>query len=208
MMIKDLFVGLGRLSPKNNSNMFSALIRPVFEHKSAKNILGLPLLFLTVISGTLNSPLLLAMGVVPANIEAYYQPYENLNTNIVTRPAIAYPIDNAIGISQGFQVFHPGVDIRAPLGSEIKPVADGVVSVVMSEKFGYGNHVEVLHENGYVSLYAHMNKMYVKKGDAVTTETILGTVGLTGRTTGPHLHLEIRNDSGRGINPVAYLSRK
>lgn len=207
-MIKDLFVGLGRLSPKNNSNMFSALIRPVFEHKSAKNILGLPLLFLTVISGTLNSPLLLAMGVVPANIEAYYQPYENLNTNIVTRPAIAYPIDNAIGISQGFQVFHPGVDIRAPLGSEIKPVADGVVSVVMSEKFGYGNHVEVLHENGYVSLYAHMNKMYVKKGDAVTTETILGTVGLTGRTTGPHLHLEIRNDSGRGINPVAYLSRK
>jgi murein DD-endopeptidase MepM/ murein hydrolase activator NlpD len=192
--------------PKNKSNIISARLRPLFEHQSAKNILGLPLLILTLLSGALNTPLLLAMGVVPANIEAYYQPYERIETNMITKPAINYPVANALGVSQGFHVFHPGVDIRAPLGSDIKPIADGVVTKVAFETFGYGHRVEVTHENGAESLYAHMDKVLVSVGDKVTTNDTVGTVGLTGHTTGPHLHLEIRKE-GRVINPVTYLAR-
>jgi murein DD-endopeptidase MepM/ murein hydrolase activator NlpD len=188
------------------SNLLSTWLRPVFEHQQAKNILGFPLLVLTVLSGALNAPLLTAMGFIPANLDAAYQPYESLGNDIVTKPAVVYPVAEAIGISQGYHVFHPAIDIRAPLGSEIRPVAAGVITLVEREKYGYGNYVEVDHENGYTSLYAHMDTIGVESGQKVTTETVLGTVGLTGHTTGPHLHLEVRYN-GRYINPLVYLAR-
>ncbi|KKU80726.1 MAG: Peptidase M23 family protein [Candidatus Gottesmanbacteria bacterium GW2011_GWA1_47_8] len=200
-------LGLGRIRSKTiTSNPLSLRLRPIFEHKSAKNILGLPLLGLTMISGALNSPLLTAMGVVPANIEAFYQPYQDLTSQIETKPAIAYPVKNALGISQGFNVFHPGVDIRAPRGSEINPIAGGIVEAVLYDKYGYGTHVLIDHQDSYDSLYAHMDRAFVTAGQKVTTDTVLGVVGMTGHTTGPHLHLEVYRD-GRAINPVTFLSR-
>jgi murein DD-endopeptidase MepM/ murein hydrolase activator NlpD len=201
------FLGLGRFSPKKiASNPLSSRLRPIFEHANAKKILGLPLLALTVFSGALNAPLLTAMGVIPANVEAYYQPYESLESQIATKPAIAYPVVEARGVYQGYNIFHPGIDIRAPRGSEIHPIAAGVVKLVLTEKYGYGKHVEIDHLDGHESLYAHMDKILVEQGQKVTTDTVLGEVGLTGHTTGPHLHLEIRQD-GRMVNPLTYLAR-
>lgn len=97
-------------------------------------------------------------------------------------------------LSTRFSSFHPGVDIAAGLGMPIHPIIEGEVSEVGRDFFGLGNFVVVSHQNGFKSKYAHMGKIYVKKGDQVTTENILGEVGLTGRTSGPHTHLEVTHN--------------
>ena len=114
------------------------------------------------------------------------------------------PLPAMTGVSQGFYAMHPGIDITAPLGSAIHPLSDGVVDSVDNFTEGYGRNVVVKQHNGLVSLYAHMGKIVVEEGQKVTRQTMLGEVGLTGRTTGPHLHLEIRKN-GLPVNPLPYL---
>ena len=94
-------------------------------------------------------------------------------------------------LSTRFSNYHPGIDIAAGLGMPIHPIIDGVVSEVSRDFFGLGNYVQVTHENGFKSKYAHMGRIFVKVGDSVTSESLLGEVGLTGQTSGPHTHLEI-----------------
>ncbi len=98
---------------------------------------------------------------------------------------------------------HTGLDISAPTGTDIKVVADGtIISAVYSG--AYGNLVKVSHGNGVETWYAHTNKMCVKKGDTVKAGDVIATVGSTGNSTGPHLHLEIIVD-GKTVNPQNYL---
>lgn len=127
------------------------------------------------------------------------------DVNVETEKALAIPLPGMTGVSQGFFAFHGGVDITAPLGSKIYSIAAGKVEMVGIFRQGYGRHVIVEHEDGLVSLYAHMGKIEVHEGDTVTKETVLGEVGLTGHTTGPHLHLEIKIH-GKSVNPVKYLN--
>lgn len=94
-------------------------------------------------------------------------------------------------LSTRFSPYHPGIDIAAGLGMFIHPIIDGEVSEVGRDLFGLGNFVEVSHENGFKSKYAHMGKIYVKAGGKVRSWNILGEVGLTGNTSGPHTHLEV-----------------
>ena len=86
----------------------------------------------------------------------------------------------------------------------IHPITDGVVDEVGIDLFGLGNFVEVSHENGFKSKYAHMGKVYVKKNQTITTDNILGEVGLTGHTSGPHTHLEIIHN-GEYVDPQKLL---
>ncbi len=107
-------------------------------------------------------------------------------------------------LSTRFSSYHPGIDIAAGLGMPIHPVIDGVVIEVGRDIFGLGNYVTLNHENGFKSKYAHMGNIYVKTGDKVTPESIIGEVGLTGHTSGPHTHLEITLN-GDFIDPVKLL---
>ena len=72
---------------------------------------------------------------------------------------------------------------------------------------GYGNLVVVDHGNGFVTKYGHMNKIYVKKGQYVDVEDVLGEVGSTGRSTGPHLHYEVLFQ-GRNVDPMPFVKAK
>ncbi len=99
----------------------------------------------------------------------------------------------------GKKVFHKGVDIPSPDGSPIYALAAGVVNYAGSKK-GLGNMVEIDHGNGYTTLYAHISKLAVKTGDRVDQEQVIAHIGSTGRSTGPHLHLEMFKD-GRRFNP-------
>ena len=101
---------------------------------------------------------------------------------------------------------HTGLDISAPRGTPIKAVADGTV-VFASQKGSYGNLVKLDHGNGVESWYAHTSKMYVKKGQEVKAGDTIATVGSTGNSTGPHLHLEIRIN-GIHVNPQKYIYNK
>jgi len=99
---------------------------------------------------------------------------------------------------------HAGLDIAAPQGTPIRAVAPGVV-VFSGHSSGYGNLVVVRHEDGTETRYGHCATLDVSYGDAVTTSSQLGTVGSTGRATGPHVHFEVRKD-GRSVDPEAWLS--
>lgn len=107
-------------------------------------------------------------------------------------------------ISTYFSSYHPGVDLATALGTPIHPVAGGTVVDAGFNYWGLGLNVVVDHGHGYQSLYAHMGKIYVKIGQKVSSDDVLGEVGLTGHTTGPHTHLQISKD-GENINPLTVL---
>ncbi len=99
----------------------------------------------------------------------------------------------------GESAFHKGTDIAAPEGTPIYPTMDGKV-IFSGKRGGYGNVVEIKHENGYISRYAHNRKNLVNTGDLVSVREKIAEVGSSGRSTGPHLHLEFRVE-GMAVNP-------
>lgn len=107
-------------------------------------------------------------------------------------------------ITSLFSGFHPALDIATTFGTDIKPVAEGTVTQAGEDSSGLGLVVMVDHEDGYKSLYAHLSKINVTEGQKITKADVLGKVGLTGRTTGPHTHLEIYKD-GERIDPQTVL---
>lgn len=99
--------------------------------------------------------------------------------------------------------FHPGMDIDGERGDEVIAPANGTV-ITAGYKGGYGNMVEIDHGNGLTSRYGHLSKIEAEVGETVTRGKLIGLVGSTGRSTGPHLHFELRiND--RPINPRHFL---
>jgi murein DD-endopeptidase MepM/ murein hydrolase activator NlpD len=115
---------------------------------------------------------------------------------------------DVIGISTFFTRFHPGVDLRAKIGTPIHATLPGTVNEISYEPGGYGKYVVLVHhiENKtYFSLYAHMKETTVAVGDSVNSGDQIGEVGLTGHTTGPHLHFEI-HDGQQAIDPIKFLA--
>jgi len=100
---------------------------------------------------------------------------------------------------------HMGIDISAPTGTPIVAPADGVV-LSASREAEYGLLICVDHGHGFTTMYGHLKEIRVKPGDRVKTGQLLGTVGTTGNTTGPHLHYEVRIH-GRPANPFSYLTQ-
>ncbi len=100
----------------------------------------------------------------------------------------------------GHPEFHGGIDIAAPEGTEVLAARGGVVSAAGVDPV-LGRFVQVLHEGGYVTLYGHLSRTRVTLKERVTSGMILGAVGSTGRSTGPHLHFEIRRQ-GSSRNPL------
>ncbi len=98
---------------------------------------------------------------------------------------------SAFGISQSFSFYHPGMDLTDPIGTPVYPIREGTVAWVEFLPYGYGHHVLVEHPDGVKSLYAHLSKVFVKQGDHILKNTALGQIGITGQSTGSHLHLEI-----------------
>ena len=98
---------------------------------------------------------------------------------------------------------HTGMDFNAAIGTPIYATGDGVVDRADAEAAGYGSHVVINHGFGYQTLYGHMSKMLVKPGQVVKRGEIIGLVGNSGISSGPHVHYEvIRN--GEKVNPVNY----
>lgn len=103
----------------------------------------------------------------------------------------------------GGRAFHSGIDFAAPSGTIVTSAAAGVVTYV-GTRSGYGMVVEVRHDSGLVTRYAHLSGYLAREGQAVNTGTPIAKVGSTGRSTGPHLHFEIRK-ADEAINPKAFL---
>lgn len=101
-------------------------------------------------------------------------------------------------IGSGYRKMHFGVDFKAPIGSEILSAGDGVVTKTTWGN-GYGRYIEIKHSKDYSTLYAHLNKFAkgISVGTKIKQGQVIGSVGMTGRTTGPHIHLELKHKGQR-----------
>ena len=98
---------------------------------------------------------------------------------------------------------HKGMDFSAIVGTPIYATGNGIIKRADRRLSGYGKHIEINHGFGYVTLYAHLSKYNVRRGQRVKRGDIIGYVGLTGRTSGHHLHYEVHKD-GRAVNPINF----
>jgi len=103
----------------------------------------------------------------------------------------------------GESAYHRGVDIRGAKGSDVKATANGIVKIENYDR-GNGRYVLIDHGNGFITKYAHLKKSLVKKGDTVERGQIIGLVGSTGRSTGPHVHYEIHYND-KILNPTRFV---
>jgi murein DD-endopeptidase MepM/ murein hydrolase activator NlpD len=139
---------------------------------------------------------------------------KNKEELLACTPAIQ-PVSNAdlkrIASGFGYRIdpvyktvkFHAGLDFTAPQGTPIYATANGVVKVA-GNGTGYGNHVVINHGYGYETLYGHMYKIKVKAGEKIKRGEIIGWVGSTGKSTGPHCHYEVHKN-GQHIDPVYFF---
>lgn len=122
-----------------------------------------------------------------------------------------WPVDGVLTSGFGYRrspinntwKFHSGVDLSAPKGALVSAAAPGVVTLAQFNA-GYGRMIVIDHGYGIESRYAHNSSLFVKEGDWVDAGQIIATVGMTGQTTGPHLHFELMID-GEAVDPLEYL---
>jgi murein DD-endopeptidase MepM/ murein hydrolase activator NlpD len=107
-------------------------------------------------------------------------------------------------LTQGYWYGHRAIDIGAALGAAIRASDSGYISFAGWTDIGYGYLVVVNHQNGYQTYYAHLSNIFVREGEPVEASQVVGAMGSTGNSTGPHLHFEIRYD-GYPTNPLIFL---
>ena len=127
------------------------------------------------------------------------QPVSNKDLNRIAS-GFGYRIDPVYKTTK----FHAGLDFSAPQGTPIYATADGTVSTAGNSGNGYGNHVIINHGYGYETLYGHMVRVKTRNGQTVKRGEVIGWVGSTGKSTGPHCHYEVHKN-GEKINPIYFF---
>lgn len=188
-------------------NKATQKIRRLLEHRRLKQVIGVNLLSVMVLLSQVSLPAAAQFNLSEGDL-GIIVPLESLENipeaEIATKTGFQAPF-HQFTITQSFHLSHLGVDLATSLGTNIRPVAAGVVERVESGRYGFGNSVLIDHGANLKSFYAHLGSIKVRENQSVTIEDQLGTVGLSGRTTGAHLHLEIwQND--RPLNPKAIIS--
>lgn len=181
-------------------NPFSRILRRVAENKNIRNFFGFNLTAVALFTGILIQP----FSVFSPDAQAEVTAINPGATKLVTENALCLPV-KPFRLNQGYSFLHRGIDIGAKIDDPVYSVADGTIEKVEYSFLSYGHHLVINHGSGFRSLYAHLGKIFVKTGEKVKKNTIIGLVGTTGLTTGPHLHFEF-SDHGQSINPLAVLS--
>ncbi len=137
------------------------------------------------------------------------RPTQYLASRDASLPSVAgggqFVMPTTGGFSQYYSWYHPGVDIANRASPQVQASDGGKVIVAgFVDSSGYGNRVIIDHGNGYQSLYAHLSANYVSVGQSVSKGQVIGQMGSTGRSTGTHLHFEIRQN-GRQLNPLSFV---
>jgi murein DD-endopeptidase MepM/ murein hydrolase activator NlpD len=141
-------------------------------------------------------------GEVAAPPPAPPSPRPHVKTDADFLWPIVGPINSPFGPRWG--KFHAGIDIGSPNYQEVVAAADGEVLYANETKGGLGKAVVLQHGSGFRTVYAHLSIIIAREGDTVRQGQAIGGVGDTGRTTGPHLHFEVRRN-GVALNPADYL---
>ena len=191
-----LFPKPGVIMHLRKGNKISRIFRYIFENKKIQKTLGINLAALFLSTTLMQFPF--EETTTPENDLVTQAPFV-----LETKKSIQYPVEHIV-ITQGYTLLHPGLDLDGITGDPIHPVMDGTVTAINYSRYAYGNAILIDHGSNITSLYAHLSKIFVSANQKVTTDTVIGEMGATGRAYGDHLHLEIR-DSGRPINPGSIL---
>lgn len=194
---EPLLPSLRKLRNPRYENKISAIFAHIFSTQRVRKFLGANIAFVVLASTIVPTQSLDASNFTTEVIQA--------QNPITTEHGVKFPL-TSIKINQGYHLFHPGVDFEGVTGDPIYAIMAGSVRSVEHSRFAYGNSIIIDHGNGLSSLYAHLSSIEVKVGQVVTTDSKLGEVGSTGRSTGDHLHLEIRENE-RAVNPFSILPR-
>jgi len=199
--IEPFLPSLEEVQNIRKGSKFSRYFRFIFENKRLRKIVGLNMPIVLFASSIL--PQTRAINpeeIKPENIVVSVQ---NIETK--TEKGVRYPTKE-VRITQNFKFYHPGLDLDGVTGDPIYPFMAGIIAEISFSNYGYGNAILINHGNGITSLYAHLSKILVKKGDFVTQDTKIGEMGSTGHATGDHLHFEIRKD-GVPFDPLLVLPK-
>ncbi|MEX1021589.1 MAG: peptidoglycan DD-metalloendopeptidase family protein [Dehalococcoidia bacterium] len=153
---------------------------------------------------TPGTQILVPGGIIPAPVVPVPPPVRP-GTTTPSDSIWAWPVVNGL-LTSPFGPTHPlGIDLAATFGTPVRAAASGTVTFVGGNRCcSYGAHVIIDHGNGYETLYAHFDSFSVDNGQSVAAGDIIGTIGLTGTTTGPHVHFELRRH-GQHQDPLWYL---
>jgi len=182
-----------------SGNSLSKVFRRIFETKKIRRLFGVNLLTVALVSGVV-SP---SISAISPSETAEITSISPQIVQLTTQNSVRWPVEE-VRITQGYHRYHKAIDLAEPVGSPVYPIMDGVVESVFYQRLGYGNHIIVNHGSGFKSLYAHLSKIVIKKGQEIDKNTVIGLVGSTGRSTGPHLHLEVY-DNNQPFNPLTVL---
>jgi len=183
-----------------SGNPVSRVFRRLFETKKARELFGINLLVTALITSTVSPSISAPLAKEGEEIIPSISPQI---IEFTTQNSVRWPVES-IRITQGYRRFHQAIDLAEPLGSPVYPLTEGKVEKIFRQRVGYGNHIIIDHGSGFKSLYAHLSKIIVKEGQEVDKNTVIGLVGSTGWSTGPHLHLEVY-DNGQTFNPLTIL---
>ena len=184
----SFFSDMTKILKTKKGSKLSRFFRIIFERKKIKKFLGTNLAFFSIIASFLPTQ--------SNEIRSEKSPITKTSVPVVltTKISTSKAIDTN-KISQPYSFSHPGIDYDGITGDPVYSILDGKVEAVQYSNTGYGNAIYVVHDGGVSSLYAHLYQILVQKGDNVSAGEQIGTVGETGRATGDHLHLEVRQNS-------------
>lgn len=177
---------------------FKQKVKKVLEFKKTKHFVGINLAIILILFAVLQNYISFTKASEEMPDVSKIIAKINLSTeNTFRQPVIGY-------ISQYYNWYHPGIDVAGNENCEVFPISSGKIAQIQYSHFGYGINIVVDHGNNIMSRYAHLKAVNVEIGQEVEKSSIIGYVGSTGWSTGPHLHLEIYLD-GKTVNPLAVL---
>ncbi|HNR78788.1 MAG TPA: M23 family metallopeptidase [Mesotoga infera] len=206
------------LSDPNNIKAGDRLKLPqpdglIYEVQSGDTIDGIAKLFFAPVKELLSANNLSSSSLINPG-QRVFIPMSLINMYQYVPQSTPYrwPVYGVISSSYGWRThpvnggasFHSGLDIAAPQGTPIFAASKGVV-IAAGVNGGYGNAVDIQHDNGYVTRYGHMSKICVYVGQRVDAGSLIGRVGSTGVSTGPHVHFEVKDPKMNTLDPLSML---
>ena len=140
-------------------------------------------------------------------VDLYNEKGQSVRKTLMVTPVDGARLSSRYGMRRhpikGYSCMHKGLDFAAPTGTPIMASGDGIVEYA-GRKSGYGNYIRIRHANEYQTVYGHMSKFAsdIRKGTRIRQRQIIGYVGSTGLSTGPHLHYEVIY-RGKSVNPAS-----
>ena len=204
--INTINIPYRKLPRPYRANPISKLCRAIFEKPLIRRFFGANLVTAMMIVPLMTQNSSLPVQEPPLNVVVQLdsQDHEVMPSIVTQKREFVVPVDRLRYVSQRYKSGHPGFDLNSYISDPVKSFTSGVVQSVEDGTLGLGKYVVVDHGHGLYSVYAHLKSFDVHVGQVVSTGEKLGEVGMTGYTTGPHVHFEIHDTKGP-VDPAEYL---